>query len=1052
MSAPSAIRNAATAITQPPLASAPEAAWLWLMTELAGQELPPVIGAIGLGDGSLLEALDVRAPGTKVLAIEPDAGTARALLASPRVDAWRQSGRLVYLSGPDYPGADDGWRIFPSRVEAPPMLVHPGTAGVAGVARAVSVFTKIVFGAIANANARRKFAPRYLLNSIRNLPAIVGGRDVRALTNAAAGLPAIVVGAGPSLDASIDELARLRDRAVIIATDTSLRPLLTRGIVPQLVIGLDPSDLNARHLLALPECRDTWLVAESALDPKATAAFDGRTFWFRVAPHHPWPWYNEQGIDIGRLDVWGSVLTGAFQVACLAGCDPIITLGADLSFLGGRPYVRGTTYEFDWAWAAAFGTPVEQTWRTQLAGRNDLRTEKDLNGNDTPTTAAMLQFRDWMVAHARKSGRRLVNASGAGMLFGDGVEQASLSETLTTSIALPSFENCERPSAVISAPKLARTLRTLRADLTAGKTDKWPLSGWKEFSGEGFEPGPIGAALASAALQFERSKSKSAVLTPAARRDGEDAAGALATLAESATRLRLALRGEPVPPPSTAELGPSERAHLLLEALNLLNDIVTNVTAEQDLVSYPDPALIGDVSAGAICMWPERRRWDVQLFEAELGRVWGRQVASPVRSVMALTPVVPRDSESGPRKTISNVRKHAIHACLLLVSEWLRCASSQSDVAETDLADSNRRLLTLEQWLRNALPGVHTGAQAELVIEARTRGRDEALSIVVPLGVSEEIMARVLTGTLQAEGSTTWELGRTIGDLSIAVGVRAKRTVERSWPAAHGIAMTPRRLGLPGGGRLKIADQLREGALCVVDFTPRTVVVQEDASIQPRQTWSLPITGALSLGDRGEVAWNNCWAKEPDGPKPYLLFQAAPGAETEFVPLPFRPARGTWWNDRLYLTCLPTGEARGGIGSWAPGEDVRWEWPDLTLQNIHPLGDRLLLESHSLSVGEVPQRRRATQGWEWIPGQPPSRRALGQLGAASATASSGAWSATAYPEADVIRFESTDGRVLNMRCYAPARLSWAGDSLAVFGGENQLILFQRVQAALEGKH
>ena len=118
-------------------------------------------------------------------------------------------------------------------------------------------------------------------------------------------------------------------------------------------MALDPSEINGRHLLDLPAHAGTWLVAESALDPRATAAFHGRTLWFRVAPHQPWPWLKTHGIDVGRLDVWGSVLTGAYQVAMLAGCDPIVMVGADLSYPGGRPYVRGTTYEFNWAWAAA---------------------------------------------------------------------------------------------------------------------------------------------------------------------------------------------------------------------------------------------------------------------------------------------------------------------------------------------------------------------------------------------------------------------------------------------------------------------------------------------------------------------------------------------------------------------------------------------------------------------------------------------------------------------------------------------------------------------------
>ena len=80
-----------------------------------------------------------------------------------------------------------------------------------------------------------------------------------------------------------------------------------------MVVGADPGAANARHFHALPDCSKTWLIAESALDRSATSIFDGRTLWFRLARHHPWPWLQESGIDIGLMEMWGSVLTAAFR-------------------------------------------------------------------------------------------------------------------------------------------------------------------------------------------------------------------------------------------------------------------------------------------------------------------------------------------------------------------------------------------------------------------------------------------------------------------------------------------------------------------------------------------------------------------------------------------------------------------------------------------------------------------------------------------------------------------------------------------------------------------
>ena len=50
----------------------------------------------------------------------------------------------------------------------------------------------------------------------------------------------MIVGAGPSLDDSLAALARSRDRAVVLAADTALRPLLAAGIRPDIVAAVDP--------------------------------------------------------------------------------------------------------------------------------------------------------------------------------------------------------------------------------------------------------------------------------------------------------------------------------------------------------------------------------------------------------------------------------------------------------------------------------------------------------------------------------------------------------------------------------------------------------------------------------------------------------------------------------------------------------------------------------------------------------------------------------------------------------------------------------------------
>ncbi len=526
----------------------------WLDTTLAGAPVPSLLLVLGLGHGHLLDFLDTHAPHTCVLAVEPDSSVARVFHARRDWSDWLDSGRLIYLVDPDYGGADEAWRIFPETSEAHAFLVHPTVHGQApGSVRAARVLKKILFDARANAAARGRFAPGYLVNTIRNLPAIVAGRDVRLLTNVFRGVPAVVAGAGPSLDGAVDQLRRTAGYALVITTDTALRPLLGAGLVPSLVVGLDPAVANARHFKFLPDSTETWLVGESALDPIAARAFDGRAFWFRVATHHPWPWFGELGIDVGKLDVWGSVLTAAFQVAVLAGCDPIVFVGADLAFTGDRPYCRGTTYEFDWARSTSLGRDLEWAWREQIERQGRLHV-LDVRGNQVATTRELLSVRDWIVARAARSGRRVINATASGILHGDSVQQ---SPSLLQILSEP--RTFSRPGAIArgSSPKvtpvdLIRHLHVARRAIGDGVTPPPAVAPWADFCGEGYDPIAITAALdaATGALDADgcRLSSDRSQATFSALVTGSIPGQILSRLPEALARLRFALNGNAVLP------------------------------------------------------------------------------------------------------------------------------------------------------------------------------------------------------------------------------------------------------------------------------------------------------------------------------------------------------------------------------------------------------------------------------------------------------------------------------------------------------------------------
>ncbi len=380
-----------------------------------------VLFVIGLGDGQLLAALAGRGWRGQVVALEPG-GT------SPLTP----SAALTILTGPGYDGLDDVVRTLDPDRDQPVVVGDPAVmrAYRDEAVRVSRLVVRAWFGARANQEARRKYAGPYLLNTLRNLPAIAAAEDAGALVHALPGLPAVLVAAGPSLDVNLPEIVAHRDKVVLIAVDTAVRPLLTAGVEPDFVVALDPSDVNASHLVDLPACPRTWLVGEGSLDPVAFDAFAGRTFVFRVADHHPWPWLRRIGLDRQPLRAWGSVLTTAFDLALQMGCDPIAFTGADLAFSGGRPYARDTTFEEEWRRARAWGDSLETSWAQRLAAWPETF-EPGVDGTRARTAPHLCAFRDWITAEAaRVPGRVVVNATGAGILAGPAVRQVTLTEAL----------------------------------------------------------------------------------------------------------------------------------------------------------------------------------------------------------------------------------------------------------------------------------------------------------------------------------------------------------------------------------------------------------------------------------------------------------------------------------------------------------------------------------------------------------------------------------------------------------------------------------------------
>lgn len=257
-------------------------------------------------------------------------------------------------------------------------------------------------------------------NIANNLPTYVCSPPADVIRRCFVGCPAILVAAGPSLTRNIDQLRALQDRAVLIAAQTTLRPLLGRGIKPHFVTSLDFSDLSRQFFEHVDLPPDVLLVAE----PKATwhvvdtfrgsPAMSGR----RVILLDNDFAHRCVGDALARrtpMEAGSTVMHLAFYLAQWMGCDPIIFVGQDLAFSGHCYYAPGVAMHHAWQpELGRFCTLEMKEWTRIVRQREILRKIRDIHGRDIYTDEQMFTYLEQFERDFARSPARIIDATEGG--------------------------------------------------------------------------------------------------------------------------------------------------------------------------------------------------------------------------------------------------------------------------------------------------------------------------------------------------------------------------------------------------------------------------------------------------------------------------------------------------------------------------------------------------------------------------------------------------------------------------------------------------------------
>lgn len=153
-------------------------------------------------------------------------------------------------------------------------------------------------------------------------------RDGLRLKGAFEKIPAIIVGAGPSLEKNGHLLEKFKDKALIFAGGSALNVI---GVAPHFAASIDATAPFMEHpFQTVPFCY------QSRINPENLSHMLGEKLLFPDGSCEWINWMNNQEPFEGGWTV-GNFLTA---LASFMGCAPIIFVGMDYAYKDGRKYAR----------------------------------------------------------------------------------------------------------------------------------------------------------------------------------------------------------------------------------------------------------------------------------------------------------------------------------------------------------------------------------------------------------------------------------------------------------------------------------------------------------------------------------------------------------------------------------------------------------------------------------------------------------------------------------------------------------------------------------------
>lgn len=155
-------------------------------------------------------------------------------------------------------------------------------------------------------------------------------------------MPAIICGAGPSLEKNLTLMSQLSNKALIFAGGSALNALNTANIQPHFGAGIDPNAPQYDRL-STNTAFEVPFFYRNRLFHQAFKTIHGPRLFVTGSGGYDISYLFEEGLNINGkpLEEGHNVVNFCLEIAHALGCNPIIFVGMDLAYTGMKAYAPG---------------------------------------------------------------------------------------------------------------------------------------------------------------------------------------------------------------------------------------------------------------------------------------------------------------------------------------------------------------------------------------------------------------------------------------------------------------------------------------------------------------------------------------------------------------------------------------------------------------------------------------------------------------------------------------------------------------------------------------